>query len=317
MIIMMRYLVLLLVSSMMWVGGGCETGEDPSPRQTMSPEQPEAVQDLPSPDSATAARFQQVMDLARQEDLHERPIGEVMQTIGEQFTGAPYIVGPLDQTEDEVLVCRLDGFDCFTFIESMLAMARGIKQQEYDFESYAQRMLEQRYRDGQMNGYCSRMHYFSEWIADNEERGNVRNVSEEIGGRRLPKELTFMSENRESYPRFAENDSVYQCIQDMERDLAELRIHHIPQDSIRAVYDQLQAGDIIATSTHIDGLDVTHTGLVYRHPNGGTGLLHASTEGGVKVSPDLQEYVQGIDSQIGIVVARPVFSGGGVESNSY
>ena len=71
------------------------------------------------------------------------------------------------------------------------------------------------------------------------------------------------------------------------------------------MYDRLQAGDIVATATHIDGLDVTHTGLVYDNGDGTRGLLHASTSGGVKVSPDLQSYVQGVDSQIGIIVARP------------
>jgi hypothetical protein len=72
-----------------------------------------------------------------------------------------------------------------------------------------------------------------------------------------------------------------------------------------AVYDRLNAGDIIALVTNIEGLDVTHTGLVYDDGNGGKGLLHASTSGGVIVSPDLQRYVTNNRRQIGILVARP------------
>ena len=72
------------------------------------------------------------------------------------------------------------------------------------------------------------------------------------------------------------------------------------------MYDHLRPGDIIATATHIKGLDVTHSGLAYANDNGSIGFLHASSSsGGVKVSPDLQRYVENISIQIGIVVARP------------
>jgi hypothetical protein len=82
-------------------------------------------------------------------------------------------------------------------------------------------------------------------------------------------------------------------------------VRYVPQDSIRAVYDELRAGDIVGMATSIDGLDVSHSGLVYAHDDGRKGLLHASLSGGIVVSPDLQRYVQTIDNQIGIVVARP------------
>ena len=91
----------------------------------------------------------------------------------------------------------------------------------------------------------------------------------------------------------------------MEATLDGLSLLYIPQDRIREAYDQLQAGDIIATATSVAGLDVSHTGLVHRDGDD-VGFLHASTSGGVMVSPDLQDYVENIDIQIGIVVARPL-----------
>ena len=121
--------------------------------------------------------------------------------------------------------------------------------------------------------------------------------------------LNFMSTHRSAYDRFANNDSLYACVQAMEEGLQAQQqtrpVHYVPQDSIRAVYDELQAGDIVAMATAIDGLDVSHSGLVYAHENGQKGLLHASLSDGIVVSPDLQRYVQTIDNQIGIVVARP------------
>lgn len=266
---------------------------------------PSLQQSIPEPDERTRRLFENVMGFARENGLHERPLGEVMQQMGLQFIGKPYMAGLLDEPSEETLICRLDGFDCVTFLESAMALARGIRLERYDYETYALFMREQRYRDGEMGGYCSRLHYFTDWIADNARRGNVRDITRELGGARFNKSINFMSSNRESYPRFAENDSVFQCIRDMEARLRGVRLYYIPQDRIRESYHGLQAGDIIATATDIDGLDVTHTGLVYDHGDGRMGLLHASTSGGVKVSPDLQSYVQENRRQIGIVVARP------------
>lgn len=261
---------------------------------------------IPEPDSVTLRLFQQTMSYARENELHELPIGHVMTRLGERFVRSPYAAGMLDEPDEEKLICRLDAFDCVTFVEATLAMSRAIKQGSYDYDTYAALIRDQRYRAGEMDGYCSRLHYFTDWIADNERRRTVDNITREIGGEPLEKQLSFMSENRESYPRFATNDSLYQCIIDAEADLREVELFYIPEDRIAEAYGKLQAGDIIATATHIGGLDVTHTGLVYDQENGRKGLLHASTSGGVKVSPDLQSYVQGVGVTIGIIVARPL-----------
>lgn len=258
-----------------------------------------------TPDSASVRLFRVVMERAVEEDWHERPVGELVQAVGLQFRGQPYEAGMLDEPDTETLICRLNGFDCVTFVETSLALARIIRAQDYTYDAFLRHVRDTRYRGGQMDGYCSRMHYFTEWIADNAARGAVRDVTQEVGGERLDKTLGFMSAHRDAYPRFATDDALYRCIQEMEARLADHEIYYVPQDRIHEAYDQLQAGDLVALATDIEGLDVTHTGLVYKGPDGATGLLHASTTGGVMVSPDLQAYVQNVDVQIGIVVARP------------
>ena len=264
---------------------------------------PTGVQEAPPapPDSATQARFDAVMRVARTEDLHTESLGRIMQALGQQFMGAPYLEHTLDTTPTERLVTRLDGFDCVTFVEAMLALGRGVAQRDYRFEGYAQRLQAQRYRSNAEPSYCARLHYFSEWIADNERRGVVRNITAYLGGTRVDRDLTFMSEHRDAYDRFATDDSLYACIQAMEADLQaqDHAWHVIPQD-------QIEAGDIIGLATDIAGLDIAHTGLAFRDDDGQLGLLHASLSGEVIVSPDIQQYIQQIDHQIGIVVARPV-----------
>uniref|UniRef100_A0ACD5GRR4 N-acetylmuramoyl-L-alanine amidase-like domain-containing protein n=2 Tax=Desertifilum TaxID=1185872 RepID=A0ACD5GRR4_9CYAN len=115
-----------------------------------------------------------------------------------------------------------------------------------------------------------------------------------------------MSQHRSSYPQLVDNSANYRCIQAMEASIAHQKINYIPQDQIRQRYPQLQPGDIIAVATDIPGLDVTHTGLVYRHPNGNIGLIHASPVGEVTIAEDLQNYISNVESAIGILVARPL-----------
>jgi cell wall-associated NlpC family hydrolase len=280
----------------------CESTTDEADATLEGPSQTETIE---IPESTSSTAFEDVMTYARAERLHERPTGEIMQAVGLQFMGRPYVTGILDQSAEETLVCRLDGFDCVTFVETALAMARGISEQDYSYGQFQDHVRDQRYRGGEMGDYCSRLHYFTDWIADNERRGTVENITQDLGGVRLDKNINFMGTHRSSYARLVEDDSMYACIQEMEQALQDLELYYIPENRIRSVYDQLQAGDIIATATDIEGLDVTHTGLVHDNGDGTMGFLHASTSGGVKVSPDLQEYLEGNDSQIGIIVARP------------
>ena len=117
-----------------------------------------------------------------------------------------------------------------------------------------------------------------------------------------------MSSNWQKYPQLKNSEVNYQCIlaiekkMELEKKSEELR--YIPSAKIRSIYPLLKAGDIIAVTTDIKGLDATHTGLVYPTANG-IGLIHASPSGKIKNSPDLQRYVERVDHAIGIMVVRP------------
>lgn len=270
------------------------------------------------PNASTEAHFQEAMAYASSHETTASTLGLLMQEVGLHFQGRPYLEAPLDQDGAESLIPRLDGFDCVTFVETTLALGRGVIASDTTYAGFVQRLADQRYRNGSKLGYCSRLHYFTDWLAENEAQGTIRLLDEELGGRPLTDTLDFMSSHRSSYDRFATNDSLFACVQDMEQRLQERQhlpsVRYVPQDSIRAVYDKLQGGDIVGLVTSVEGLDVAHTGLVYAHDDGGRGLLHASVSDGVVVSPDLQGYVQKIDHQIGMVVARPQATSGREDS---
>ena len=256
-------------------------------------------------ETETAAAFRRILTDARAQDVAARPYGEVVQWVGEQLLGRPYVAGMLDAPETETLVVDLTAFDCVLYVENVLAIARAIALGEESYDAYARHVEDMRYREGTMDGYCSRLHYFSEWIADNEARGTVQNVTEAVGGEPFDKAITFMTEHRESYPKLAV-DSTYACVVDMEGRLGDLALFYVPQDRIAEAYPMLRPGDVIATATSIGGLDVTHTGFVHQ-TDAHTGFMHASLASNeVKISDDLEDYVQGIRSQVGIVVARPL-----------
>ena len=263
------------------------------------------VADTSEVDAETAAAFDRVMDRARAEAWHEQPFGELVQAVGYELLGARYQDGLLDVSPGEELVVNLAAFDCVLYVENVLALARGIAQEDYAFATYVGNLEDLRYRAGELNGYCSRLHYFTDWIHDNDERGHVEDVTEAVGGVPFEKTLDFMTTHRDAYPRLV-SDSAFACIVDMETTTRDRALFYIPQDQIAAAYDQLQPGDLIATATDIDGLDVTHTGVVYKDADGRAGFMHASSTGEVKVSADLAEYIQGNARQIGILVARPV-----------
>jgi hypothetical protein len=249
--------------------------------------------------------FQELMREAIDSNLYQEPIGNIIQTISGYFLGSPYAANLLDQSPQESLVITLQQFDCVLFVETVLALSRNIAMQDYSTITFATHLQEQRYRNGEMDGYCSRLHYFSEWIQDNSRKGVVLDLTQSLGGVPLDRNLNFMTSHWQSYTQLTANPDARQCIAQMEASLPTDSFFYIPYHHIGNIYSYLQPGDIIGIATSIDGLDVTHTGLIYRTSQGNIGLIH-SAPGGVRVAEDLKSYVSNISNSTGILVARPV-----------
>lgn len=226
----------------------------------------------------------------------------------EPFTLEAYIKAGGDPKDLEPLTLSLTRFDCVTLVESCLAIARasddGVKPTWAKFSREVERM---RYRGGKRHGYATRLHYFSEWISDGEKRGLVKDLGEELGGVRDPRQLRFMTEHRSSYPALAD-DKVFAAIGEMERRLDSSPRWMIPTEKIPDVQDRLHSGDVIAFATAIPGLDVTHAAFAYRGTDGVLRVLHAPLSGGsVEITRStLPEYVAKIRRATGILVARPL-----------
>jgi hypothetical protein len=241
------------------------------------------------------------------EGLLQPNIGNTIVSVGKTFMKTPYVAKTLEIGVTETLVVNLHGLDCTTFVENVLAFSLLLRQKENSFDAFVKNLEVIRYKDGALDGYASRLHYFSEWIANNAEKGLLKDITGEIGGEEITKDIDFMSTHRNLYP-FLTDDVNFEKIKASENYLNSQAICVLAQDRIVKYEHLIQSGDIIALATSINGLDVTHTGIATREKDGRIHLLHASTGSmDVEVSKKpLAEYLKGIKSNTGIMVARPL-----------
>jgi hypothetical protein len=310
--------VLLLAALATGCGGGAPDADDEA-IQALADEEGERSGVLPGgaaapppsevPEAGPTERdleiFRETMDAAFAARLDTLPIGEIIVGIGRRFVGEPYTPGTLELPGAERLVVNLREFDCVTYVESVLAMARLVRSGERDFGAFQRELARIRYREGRLDGYPSRLHYFSEWISDNEAKGVVQDVTRQLGGTRTDEPVTFMTSNAGAYPHMADPANVA-AIREVESRLSTRPRWYIPQRQIASVERGIRTGDVIAATSSVHGLDVAHTGFALWQ-NGRVYLMHAPLVGSVleiSVRP-LADRIQGISGQDGVMVARP------------
>ena len=240
--------------------------------------------------------------------LSSSDISEIIATVGKSFLGVEYVAGTLDKdVNNEKLVIMITGLDCVTYVENVLAISNIIKKGTINFESYKSELQKIRYRNGEIKGYPSRLHYFTDWIYDNQEKGYLRDITEEIGGEPYNKKIDFMTTHTDAYKQLKENSDYISELETIEANMNKRNLYYIKKGEVDKFYDKLQTGDIVATTTNIDGLDVTHTGFIYKE-NGKTKFMHASiTKGEIVISKEeLKEYLKSNKKQTGIIAVRPI-----------
>ena len=236
-----------------------------------------------------------------------KPSGELILEIGLQFLGTPYVAHTLENGTEEKLIINTRELDCTTFAENVLALVRTVKSGSPGFERFTAELSYIRYRDGVRNGYLSRLHYFSEWISDNCEKGILLNAGREIANLVYPNRVDFMSRHPDSYQVLKEHPELVGQLKVLESDFSKADAWYIPKERLPEFDGKINNGDIIAITTSIDGLDVTHVGIAIKK-EGQLHLLHASSrEMKVVVTTEtLFEYLGKSKSVSGIMVARAV-----------
>ncbi|MDR2292773.1 MAG: DUF1460 domain-containing protein [Prevotellaceae bacterium] len=225
---------------------------------------------------------------------------------GKYLLGLPYVAHTLE-CENEIMTVNFLELDCTTFVENVVVLATLAKTSQTDFEAYLQQLKNFRYRNGKVDGYASRIHYFSDWIVTNEARGFVKNVTKEIGGEPYVKTINYMTQNSEKYPRLADRQT-FDKIKLSEENLNRHKHYYVPKTKVAEIEKNIQEGDLIAITCNTEGLDITHTGLAVRQ-NGRIHLMHASMSGKkVMISDEpLHDYLAKNSRNTGIMIARVIF----------
>jgi hypothetical protein len=290
--------ILLIFTALLLVSCGGNKADESSNK----PENPD-VCIISTSDSLILA---QVWQVAKNENWQQKSLAEIEMQVAELFLETPYVAGTLDKDSVEKLVINLQGFDCVTFVENVVALSLTIKSGALSNPDFVQYLLQFRYRNSKLNGYASRLHYFSEWLTDNQQKGLLSLVSDSLGDEGLDTQVDIISRNW-SENKFAVDTKLLTQIKEAETRIAKFKLKYITREKLETVENQIQDGDIIAITTSINGLDVAHTGIAI-HVNEQLHLCHASSALGKVVISDvpLSEYLQAKKSFIGVLVARLV-----------
>ncbi|MBN2798337.1 MAG: DUF1460 domain-containing protein [Deltaproteobacteria bacterium] len=205
----------------------------------------------------------------------DAPLSARIELLSRSLLGRPYLTDPLigGPEEEERWVDRADGFDCVTFVETVLAVALRPEAPEE-----ALRAL--RYRGGAVS-WAERNHYAWDWFTRNEADGRLLRVLPErwIGARRT---LSLLA----GYPA------------------REVALRWLPVDPLAPLDEAVQTGDLVAFISSREDLDAFHMGLLVQSTDGLL-LRHASRSRGAVVEQALVDFLSD-NSTPGVLVARPL-----------
>ena len=228
-----------------------------------------------------------------------------------QLMDRPYVGQTLEiNGKEEQLTINLQSLDCTTLVENVCALALTTSHGSKSWKDFLYWLRMLRYDDGKINGYCSRNHYFSQWIQSGTRQGLVREI-EADRSITVPMKLnlTFMSSHPNSYPLLKVDSEERRLIAEMEKRVSGATIRYIPKERVgdsRDVLGCIHDGDILALTTNKEGLDVSHVGFAVWGKDGKLHLLNASSihKKVVLETMTLYEYMQKHSTQTGIRVIR-------------
>lgn len=231
---------------------------------------------------------------------------KLMVFYAEKLIGTPYVAHTLEG-EIEQLTINIDELDCTTFVETLYALTRTTLDNRATWRDYANNLESVRYRNGTMDDYSSRLHYICDWIVNNSARGNIKDITPNFSNcRYLIKTIDYMSRHRDAYPALKDS-TTFEKVKNFEIGYRSHRFPYIKKDALnnKSTINTFKSGDIIGMVTNIDGLDISHLGIVVKK-NDKLYFINASMKGKkVQLEKDtFADYLSKIRSCMGVRVFR-------------
>ena len=228
-----------------------------------------------------------------------------------QFLGVPYVAHTLEVNDKEQLVVNTRELDCTTLVETVTALTLCARQGKKTWNDYLTTLRTLRYRQGKLNGYTSRLHYFSDWIRDKQAMKIVKEIQSPnppfTAVQRV--NVNYMSTHPTAYKALKAQPELVPVIRKQEQQLTGLKARYIPKSALRrntkALRQAVHDGDIIAITCNKKGLDIAHLGFAVWKKDG-LHLLNASMihKKVVEESMTFYQYLQKHPSHTGIRVLR-------------
>ncbi len=184
----------------------------------------------------------------------------------------------------EVFVINFSGVDCFTFIDYIEAM-----RLSDSFESFLRNLKQVRYLNGIVS-FKNRKHFFTDWAEY--APSSVDDLTEQIGGGKVKSIAKAMNLKENGTPLLPGVGSFQRTI------------NYIPsEDANSSVLRKLKTGDYAGIYSSMQGLDVSHVGIIIRDRDTFF-FRHASSDRRSRkvVDQELQAY---ISEKPGLIILRP------------
>ena len=209
-------------------------------------------------------------------------------TLARHFLGVPYVAHTLEfnvdaslpVAKDECLVVNTRQLDCTTLIETVVALRLCAQQGKRTWNDYTTMLRQLRYRSGKIDGYASRLHYFSDWINDKSAMQLVQDIQRPNPPFTAVQQIavSYMSEHPQAYRALKAHPELVPLIRRQEQALTGQTARYIPKSEVKnttLMRQTVKDGDIIAITCNKAGLDIAHLGFaVWR--SDGLHLLNAS-----------------------------------------
>jgi hypothetical protein len=255
--------------------------------------------------------FDRIVKKAAAENWTALPIGELMGKIALELKGTPYVGFTLEVSKDqEYCVVNLKGLDCVTFFEDTLCMARMLKHGKSTPEDLLAEVQFTRYRGGKRGDFTTRLHYTTDWLVDNQEKGVVRILAPELpGAEPFTQKVGIMSQHPENYRQLAAHPELLPAIRACEERINARSLKYLPMARLAADEHLLQTGDIVGVATTEKGIDIAHTGLCIKDEQGIVHFMDASSARSrmrVTLEPDISKCLNWSSKLTGVMFARPL-----------
>ena len=230
--------------------------------------------------------------------------------IARQFLDKPYVAHTLEVNDREQLVVNTRQLDCTTLVETVTALKLCIANDKRTWKDYLDALRRLRYRQGKLDGYASRLHYFTDWIQDKVNMQLVDDIQQPNPPFSAVQTVSvnYMSEHPDAYKALKANARLVPLIRKQEQALTGLKVRYIPKSAVRntrLLRNTIHDGDIIAITCNKKGLDIAHLGFAVWHKDG-LHLLNASSlhKKVVEEPMTLYRYLQKHSTFTGIRIVR-------------